>query len=88
MAVWTLAVGLGILAGPLLPPLPHLSLVGIALFLGMLVSRSRGRPARAAAVAAGAVAPIAAHLLPGAGVIAGTVAGIAAGSLAREGRTP
>lgn len=87
MAVWTLAVGVGILAGPLLPPLPHLSLVGIALFLGMLVSRSRGRPARAAALTAGVVAPIAAHLLFGAGVIVGTVAGIAVGSLTRKGRT-
>ena len=86
MVVWTTAVGLGVLIGPRLPSLPHLRLAGIAVFIGMLVPRLRGRPGRAAAVVAAVVAPLAAQLLPGAGVIVGTAAGIAAGSLAGDGR--
>jgi hypothetical protein len=37
LLVWTGSVVLGLLAGPLLPPLPHLALVGTALFVAMLV---------------------------------------------------
>jgi predicted branched-subunit amino acid permease len=44
MAVWSAAVGIGVLVGPRLPSLPHLTLAGTALFVGMLMPRIRDRP--------------------------------------------
>jgi predicted branched-subunit amino acid permease len=79
MAVWTAAVGTGLLLGPRLPSLPHLPLVGIALFIGMLMPRLRDAPGVAAAVSAAVAAPVAAQLVPGAGVVAGAAAGMIAG---------
>jgi branched chain amino acid efflux pump len=78
MAVWSAAVGIGMLVGPVLPPLPHLTLAGTALFVGMLVPRIRDRPSVIAAITAATVAPLAAHFAPPAGVVAGAAAGMAA----------
>ena len=44
--VW-IALGIGL--GPVLPDLPHLGLVGTALFVGLLVPRLTSRPAIVAA---------------------------------------
>ena len=87
LAVWALAVGVGVLVGPLLPPLPHLGLVGSALFLCLLVPRLGSRPALAAAGAGATVALLATWLVPGQGVLLGAVAGVAAG-MAAERRSP
>lgn len=86
MAVWSAAVGLGLLLGPRLPPLPHLPLAGTALFVGMLVPRLRDRASVAAAAAGALVAFVAAHAPAGFGVLAGTLVGVAAGLATRNGR--
>lgn len=87
LAVWSTGVALGVLIGPRLPSLPHLSLAGVALFIAMLMRRVHDASGRAAALVAGAVAPLTAAVLPGVGVLAGTAAGIVAGALvARNGR--
>ena len=81
MAVWSAAVGLGVLLGPRLPTLPHLALAGTAMFVGILVPRVKDRASVAAAVVGGLVAALVAQTAPTAGVIAGTVAGMLAGRL-------
>lgn len=85
MAVWSAALGVGVLVGPQLPPLPHLTLAGTALFVGMVVPRVRDRPSLAAAVTAGTVAPLAAQVVPTAGVLVGAAAGVLAGAAAKRG---
>jgi predicted branched-subunit amino acid permease len=87
MAVWSGAVCLGVVVGPRLPVLPHLTFVGTALFLGMLMPRLSDRPSLAAAVTAGAMAPVAAVLVPAAGVLVGAAAGMAAGMAASRRRS-
>jgi predicted branched-subunit amino acid permease len=87
MAVWTGAVGTGVLVGPRLPSLPHLTLAGTALFVGMLMPRLCDRPSVAAAITAAAVAPLAAQVVPAAGVVTGAAAGMAAGVAARKQRS-
>jgi predicted branched-subunit amino acid permease len=82
MAVWSAAVGLGLVIGPRLPSLPHLTMAGTALFVGMLMPRISDRPAVAAAMTAGAVAPLAAQVVPTAGVVLGAAAGSVAGMAA------
>ena len=84
MAVWSAAVGTGVLIGPRLPSLPHLALAGTALFVGMLMPRVCDRPSVAAAITAGAVAPLAAQVAPSIAVVAGTAAGMVAGMAARR----
>jgi predicted branched-subunit amino acid permease len=86
MVVWTGAVCLGVLVGPRLPTLPHLTFAGTALFLGMLMPRIRDRPSLAAAVTAGTAAPVAAELAPAAGVVVGAAAGMVAGMTAARRR--
>jgi predicted branched-subunit amino acid permease len=85
LVVWLVAVAVGVAAGPLLPDLPHLVLVGAAMFLAMLVPRLVDRPSLAAALAGAAVSALAAFALPGVAVLAGTVAGVAAAVVARRG---
>jgi len=87
MAVWSAAVGIGVLVGPWLPSLPHLTLAGTAMFVGMLVPRIVDRPNLAAAITAAIVAPIAAQVIPTAGVVVGTVAGMAVGLATRGARS-
>lgn len=87
MAVWSAAVGIGVLVGPRLPSLPHLALAGTALFVGMLIPRIRDRPSVTAAITAATVAPLAAQVVPTAGVVLGAAAGMAAGVAAIKQRT-
>lgn len=84
LTVWTGSVASGILAAPLLPPLPHLGLVGAALFVAMLVPRLVDRTTVvAAAVAAGAALGVV-QLLPNLGILGGTAAGVLAAMLTRR----
>ena len=78
LAVWTGSVGLGVLVGPFLPALPHLGLVGTALFVAMLVPRLVGRQALVAAGVSAAVALLVAHVVPELGILGGTAAGVVA----------
>ena len=85
LAVWLVAVGVGVAAGPLLPDLPHLVLVGAAMFLAMLVPRVVDRPSAAAAIVGALVSAGSAFVVPGVAVLAGTVAGLLAAVVARRG---
>jgi branched chain amino acid efflux pump len=87
MVVWSVAVGVGILVGPRLPSLPHLTLAGTAMFVGMLVPRICDRPSAAAAITAAAVAPLAAQVVPSLGVLVGATAGMAAGMTVKRRRS-
>jgi predicted branched-subunit amino acid permease len=86
LAVWTTSVMAGVLVGPLLPDLPHLGMVPMALFLAMLAPRVTDRTAVTAALTAAAATLGVVHLVPALGIIAGTIAGVGAAVLAdREG---
>ena len=85
LVTWLAAVAVGVAAGPMLPDLPHLVLVGAAMFLAMLVPRLVDRPSVAAAVVGGVVSAFAAFVVPGVAVLAGTVAGVAAAVVTRRG---
>ena len=78
LIIWTGSIALGIGLGPVLPDLPHLGLVGTALFMGLLVPRLTSRPAIVAALVGGVTAASTSAVLPSAGIIAGAVAGVAA----------
>ena len=78
LVVWTGSIGLGIALAPVMPSLPHLPLIGTALFIGLLVPRLIERPAIVAALVGGTVAALASTVLPAAGIIAGAVAGVVA----------
>lgn len=78
LIVWTGSIGVGMLIGPLMPPLPHLPLVEAALFVGLLIPRLTGRPVVLAAVVGGSVAGLVSMVLPSAGIISGAVAGVVA----------
>jgi len=81
MVVWTSSVAAGELLSPVLPSLPHLTLVCTAMFLGLLLPRLVTRPAVVAAVAGGVTAGIVSELLPALGIVAGAVVGVAAACL-------
>jgi predicted branched-subunit amino acid permease len=87
LALWTGSVTIGVLMGPKVPPLPHLGLVGLALFAGLLAPRLTSRPPITAAAAAALAALLAACTAPQLAVPVGAVAGIAAGALTDRGRT-
>jgi predicted branched-subunit amino acid permease len=78
LVVWLASVGSGLALAPLLPDLPHLVLVGSAMFLAMLVRRLVDRPSVAAAVVGSATAAVACVVTPTAAVLAGTLAGVLA----------
>lgn len=80
--VWVAAVLLGLLADPLLPPLPHLGLVGAALFVAMLVPKLTDRPSVVAALVGGAVAVGTSRIVPELGILTGTLTGVLAATLA------
>jgi predicted branched-subunit amino acid permease len=84
LAVWTASVAAGELLAPVLPPLPHLTLVCTAMFLGLLVPRLVTRPAVVAAVVGGLTAAVVSALLPALGIVAGAVAGVAAACALRD----
>jgi predicted branched-subunit amino acid permease len=69
----------------LLPDLPHLVLVGVAMFLAMLMPRMVDRPSVAAAIGGAVVSLLTAFVLPGVAVLAGTVAGVLAAVAVRRG---
>ena len=82
--VWTGAVVAGLLAGPVLPPLPHLILVGTALFIAMLVPRLVDLASVVAAVTAVLVALVVTRVVPELGILAGALAGVTAALLLDE----
>lgn len=81
LGIWTSSVALGVLLGPVLPSLPHIGLIGLALFVSMLMPRLTSRPAVAAAATAALVGPLTTLLVPSLGIIAGSCAGVAAGTV-------
>ena len=87
LLVWLAAVAVGVVTGPLLPDLPHLVLIGAAMFLAMLVPRLVDRPTVVAAVAGAVTSASTVLVLPGVAVLTGTLAGVTAAMLARRGRT-
>ena len=88
LLVWLVAVSAGAAAGPLLPDLPHLALVGVALFLAMLVPRLADRPTVTAAVVGGVVSAATVLVVPGVAVLAGAMAGVAAAVVTKRGARP
>jgi predicted branched-subunit amino acid permease len=80
LLVWSSSIAGGLLAGPVLPAMPHLAFVGTAMFLGMLMPRLTNRPAVAAAVVGGLVAAAAGFARPELGIVCGAIAGVLAGS--------
>jgi predicted branched-subunit amino acid permease len=86
LGIWASSVALGVLLGPVLPSLPHIGLIGLALFVSMLMPRLTSRPAVTAAATAAVVGPLTTLLVPSLGIIAGACAGVAAGTLT-AGRT-
>ena len=81
---WFGAVTTGLLVGPRLPPLPHLALVGSALFVALLVPRLVGRDAVVAAGVSVAATVVVGRVAPEAAILAGTVMGVAAALALRE----
>jgi predicted branched-subunit amino acid permease len=79
LVVWSSSIAAGMIAGPVLPAMPHLGFVGTAMFLGMLAPRLTNRPAVAAAVAGGLVAAAFGVVRPELGIVGGAVAGVMAG---------
>jgi predicted branched-subunit amino acid permease len=85
LLVWLAAVVVGLAAGPLLPALPHLVLIGAAMFLAMLVPRLTDRASLAAAAVGAAVTLLGCLVVPDVAVLAGTSAGSAAAAMVRGG---
>jgi predicted branched-subunit amino acid permease len=86
LVLWTASVAAGLLLGPVLPSLPHLALVGTALFVAMLVPKLSGRVTVAGAAAAAGIALVVVRFVPELGILAGTLAGVAV-AMTVEGRT-
>jgi branched chain amino acid efflux pump len=85
LLVWTGSVVAGLLLGPVLPPLPHLALVGTALFVAMLVPKLVDRTSVVAAATAAAAALLVVQLLPELGILGGTAAGVVGALLVERG---
>ena len=81
LGVWLAAVGTGIALGPLVPDMPHLVLVGTALFTAMLVPRLVSRPSCLAAAAATLAALVTSQVAPTAAILAGAATGVLAAVL-------
>ena len=81
LAVWTAALGTGIVLAPWLPDAPHLILVGTAMFVAMLVPRLVSRTSWVAAVAAAGTALLVAQVAADVAVLAGAAAGVVAAVL-------
>jgi predicted branched-subunit amino acid permease len=84
LVVWTGSVVLGMTVGPLLPDLPHLGLVGTALFVAMLTPRLVTRPDVAAAGGAGLAALVVQAVAPELAILAGTAVGVVCAVLTRS----
>ena len=87
LAIWLSAVAVGLIAGPVLPPLPHLILVGVALFVAMLVPRLVDKPSVIGAVTTAVVALAVGRVAPNLGILAGACAGVAAAVLTERSRS-
>jgi predicted branched-subunit amino acid permease len=74
---WTVAMGLAVLLGPVIPVDSPLTFASTAVFVGLLFPRLRERVARRPAVIAGVVALLASPLPHGLGLLAGALAGVA-----------
>jgi predicted branched-subunit amino acid permease len=77
LAVWTGSVLGSVLAGRWLPDLPHLVLMGTALFVAMLVPRLVDRRSLTTAATAGAATLVVHLTLPTFAILGGTLAGLA-----------
>jgi predicted branched-subunit amino acid permease len=86
LVTWTGSVVAGLVLGPVLPPLPHLALVGTALFVAMLVPKLVDATTVVAAVAAATSALVVVRVLPQLGILGGTTAGVVAALLLSERR--
>ncbi len=84
LVVWTGSVVLGLLAAPLLPPLPHLGLVGAALFVAMLVPRLVDRTSTLTASVSAGTALAVAQVFPTMGILGGASAGVLLAMLTRR----
>jgi predicted branched-subunit amino acid permease len=73
---------------PVLPPLPHLALVGTALFISMLVPRLVDATSLAGAAAAALTAVAVAQLLPELGILVGAATGVLTAALVGARRRP
>jgi predicted branched-subunit amino acid permease len=87
LAVWIASIATGLLVGPVLPPLPHLVLVGTALFVAMLMPRLADKASVVGAVTAAVVALGVVRVVPTLGILGGTCAGVAAAVLMSRSRS-
>jgi predicted branched-subunit amino acid permease len=86
LVAWTSAVGLGVVIGPALPRLPHLGLVGYALFTAMVAPRLTSGPALVAAAVAAGAALATTSVYPSLAVPAGAAAGMVTGTVLHRSR--
>jgi branched chain amino acid efflux pump len=84
LVVWCASVAAGELLAPVLPPLPHLTLVCTAMFLGLLLPRLGTRPAMTAALTGFGTAALVGSLAPELGIVAGALCGVAAAMTRRR----
>ena len=84
LVVWCSSVAAGGLLAPVLPPMPHLTLVCTAMFLGLLLPRLGTRPAVTAALTGFVTAALVSYLVPELGIVAGAVCGVAAAMTRRQ----
>lgn len=87
LVVWCSSVAAGELLAPVLPPLPHLTLVCTAMFIGLLLPRLGARPALTAALTGFAAAALVSSLVPELGIVTGAVCGVAAAMARRTSTT-
>ncbi|MET0998514.1 MAG: AzlC family ABC transporter permease [Marmoricola sp.] len=81
---WVGAVALGLFVGPQLPAMPHLVLVGTALFVALLVPRLVDRDTVVAAGVSVVTALVVHRVAPEGAILVGTVTGVAAALALRE----
>ena len=84
LVVWCSSVAAGELLAPVLPAMPHLTLVCTAMFLGLLLPRLGTPPAVAAALTGFGTAALVSSLVPQLGIVAGAVCGVAAAMTRRR----
>jgi len=84
LAVWSGAVSAGIVLAPLLPDVPHLVLVGTAMFVALLVPRLVSRTSCVAALAAAVTALLVEQAAPDVAILAGAAAGVVAAILTAD----
>jgi branched chain amino acid efflux pump len=84
LLVWCSSVAAGELLAPVLPTMPHLTLVCTAMFLGLLLPRLRTPPAVTAALTGFGTAALVSSLVPELGIVAGAVCGVAAAMTRRH----